>query len=75
MQGKIIDISLFCDRILSICKDYAETKRIGYSSARGEWWEPLGNTSAGHFRVARDDRDGRSRYRASKISHVFVGMN
>ena len=37
-------------------------------SARGEWWKPLTDDLQATCRVAREDRDGCSRYRASKMS-------
>lgn len=36
-----IDILSFYGRISKICKDIAETKRKGVTSARGGRWEPL----------------------------------
>ena len=65
---KTIDNSLFYGKMYAICKDSAETKHRSFSSARGERCEPLVKPCASHFQVARDDRDGRSRYRAAKIS-------
>ena len=36
--------------------------------ARGEYGvSPFGSMLASHFQAARDDRDGRSRYRAAKM--------
>ena len=45
-----------------------KTKQICKPSARGEWWEPSAEDLRAISRVAREDRDGCSRYRASKMS-------
>ena len=42
-------------------------------SERGMVEAPWSAVSASHFRVAREDRDGCSRYRASKMSLPFQG--
>ena len=54
------------------CKGKAEKKKIPGTEARGEWCKPLVYESFSHFQAARDDRDGRSRYRASKIPALPV---
>ena len=67
MHAKVVDNSAFCGKIQSICKDNAETKPIiRYFSERGSV-QALCRMSVRHFQVARDDRDGCSRYRAAKI--------
>ena len=67
---KVIDISEECDRISEICKDIAETKQIPKPEARGERCKPSAEDLQATSCVARDDRDGCSRYRASKMSPV-----
>ncbi len=69
---KTIDKSPFCGKITKKCKGIAETKICIGFPARGEWCEPLMNGILGHFQAAREDRDGRSRYRASKISYGII---
>lgn len=48
-------------------------KRSRYAAyeRRGDGESPPGVQAAGRFRAARDDRDGRSRYRAAKISEFL----
>ena len=62
-----VDFSVVCAKIIPICKDVAETKQeLRHVSERGAV-KALCQCPASHFQVARDDRDGRSRYRAAKI--------
>ena len=46
---KVIDISEECDRISEICKDIAETKRIGRIASEREPVKALDQSAAGHF--------------------------
>ena len=62
-----LDFFPFCDKISTIWKDIAETKRKRSPSARGKRCKPPDELPQAISRVARDDRDGRSRYRAAKM--------
>ena len=62
-----LDFFPFCDKIATIWKDIAETKRKCSPSARGRRCKPPDELPQAISRVARDDRDGRSRYRAAKM--------
>ena len=63
-----IDFSMFCGKISPKSKGIAETKQpVGTISERGTV-KALCRTAASHFQAAREDRDGRSRYRAAKMS-------
>ena len=64
---KTVDISHFYAKIFPICKDNAETKQdLWHISERGVV-KALCQRPASHFQVAREDRDGCSRYRAAKM--------
>ena len=43
----------------------------GKAQSEGETVQAPGRNSASHFQAARDDRDGRSRYRAAKTPGFF----
>ena len=49
MGRKVIDISQECDRISGICKDIAETKRMGKIKSEREVVKALDRSAAGHF--------------------------
>ena len=53
------------------CKGNAETRIQNTAKARGEWCKPLAGYGFSHFQAARDDRDGRSRYRAAKMPYDY----
>ena len=67
MPAKVVDNSEFCGKILSICKDNAEAKPMRWHFSERGPVQALCRMSVRHFQVARDDRDGCSRYRAAKI--------
>ena len=66
-QEMSLDFFPFCDKISTIWKDIAETKRKRSPSVRGKRCKPPDELPQAISRVARDDRDGRSRYRAAKM--------
>ena len=68
ISNKVIDNSNLCDKIQWICKDNAEIKRILKPSARGVRCKPSAEMPQATSCVAREDRDGCSRYRVSKMS-------
>ena len=59
-------------KIMKICKDHKETKRDCHVQREREAVEALGLTLQAISFVAREDRDGCSRYRAAKMSQ-FLG--
>ncbi len=65
---KIIDNFAVCGKIQWICKDIAETKQDARHTSEREPVKALGGPLQATSSVARDDRDGSSRYRASKMS-------
>jgi len=65
--GETVDKFGICGKISLICKRNAEARRRRYTQARGERWEPFVDTAFSHFQAARDDRDGFSRYRETKM--------
>ena len=67
ISAKTIDFLDIYGKISSICKCDAETKKSVFAQARGEWCEPLAKNSFSHFQAVREDRNGRSRYRATKM--------
>ena len=56
-----------------ICKDIGETKHRHIAISERGRWKPSAKTLQAISFVARDDRDGRSRYRAAKMSAFFAG--
>ena len=66
----MVDKFLRCGKIAEICKNHAETKQIGSLQREGEWCKPLGGCLQATSCVARDDRDGSSRYRVAKMSDL-----
>ena len=64
----LIDFSVNCGRILWICKDIAETKRVREIFSERGAVKALDFLPQATSSVARDDRDGCSRYRAAKMS-------
>ena len=50
------------------CKGNAETRMQNTAKREGRRCEPLAAYAFSHFQAAREDRDGRSRYRAAKMS-------
>ena len=61
-----LDFFPFCDKISTIWKDIAETKRKRSPSARGKRCKPPDELPQAISRVARDDRDGRIALLAEK---------
>ena len=68
-----IDNSSVCGKIQKICKNHAETKQFLSIFSEREPVRALEEILQATSCVARDDRDGCSRYRAAKIS--LSGMN
>jgi len=64
---KNIDNSGVYGKINTICKSNAEARILAAPSERGDGESPLRAPSFSHFQAAREDRDGRSRYRAAKM--------
>ena len=67
IYGKYVDNSTFYDKITGICKRKAEAKQSWDTRSERGLVKALCPNAAGHFQAAREDRDGRSRYRASKM--------
>jgi len=68
IRSKNIDKTVFYDKITTICKGNAETRSVLVQHSERGTVKALVCESVSHFQAARDDRDGRSRYRAAKIS-------
>ena len=69
----MIDIFRSCAKIQEICKDCAEVKQVVVlSRERGMVKTLKSRFLQAAFRVAREDRDGCSRYRASKLPALQV---
>ena len=67
-QEKLLTNPLFVVKYSGYAKTMRKQSSPFSSQARGEGWEPLVENLYATSCVARDDRDGRSRYRAAKIS-------
>ena len=72
---KNIDNFGVCGRINMICKSSAEERILAAPSERGDGEGPLRGPAFSHVQAARDDRDGCSRYRASKMRTDVLCVN
>ena len=66
-----IDKPKNCGKIAPNTPNAMRKPSRGKAQSEGETVQAPGRNSASHFQAARDDRDGRSRYRAAKTPGFF----